>query len=82
EASTLFEDLDLLRMEELAARGESRGGGATVVAALERGRERVNELRAEKARLDADLEHLRRWLFVLGTALAAALAGLLLLAVR
>ncbi len=74
-AAALFDDLNLLRLSERAAAGESVSGRTTVVAALDRSRNRLRDLRRDKELAEREVQRLRRWVAVLTAALAAALAA-------
>lgn len=73
-ASELFDDLELLRMDERALAGEVEAGRSTIIHALQRGRLRVVGLLEEKISLQQQVDKLR-------VLLTAALVGLGLLGV-
>lgn len=73
-ASELFDDLELLRMDERALAGEAEAGRSTIIHALQRGRLRVVGLLEEKISLQQQVDKLR-------ILLTASLVGLGLLGV-
>lgn len=80
-AAELFDDLELLRMDERAAAGQIEAGRSTVIHALQRGRLRVVGLLEEKIQLEKDVERLRLFLKIalVGAGFVAVMLAALLL---